>query len=131
MACPFLCFGDYPSNYLASPMLEIVKNLPATYDETIVLPCSSIGNCVAMARRKEDRWFIAVENASQVRTVEIGLSFLGEGAWILKGFRDDPKGVLDSCVGEEREVSSGDILRIKVNSCGGYVAEVTAKDVQR
>jgi len=131
MACPFLCFGDYPSNYLASPMLEIVKDLPATYDETIVLPCSSIGNCVAMARRKGDRWFIAVENASQVRTVEIGLSFLGEGAWILKGFRDDPKGVLDSCVGEEREVSSGDILRIEVNSCGGYVAEVTAKDVQR
>ena len=43
----------------------------------------------------------------------------------------NPKGVLDSCVGEEREVSSGDILRIKVNSCGGYVAEVTAKDVQR
>ena len=125
MACPFLCFGDYPSNYLASPMLEIVKNLPATYDETRVLPCSSIGNCVAMARRKGDRWFIAVENSSQARKLEIGLSFLGKGTWTLKGFRDDPKGVLDSCVGDERKVSAGDILRVSVNSCGGYIAMAT------
>ena len=125
MACPFLCFGDYPSNYLASPMLEVVKNLPATYDETRVLPCSSIGNCVAMARRKGDRWFIAVENSSQVRKLEIGLSFLGKGTWTLKGFRDDPKGVLDSCVGDERKVSAGDILRVSVNSCGGYIAMAT------
>jgi len=124
MACPFLCFGDYPSNYLTSPMLEIIKSLPTTYDETIILPCSSIGNCVAMARRKGYRWFIAVENASQARTVEIDLSFLGKGTWILKGFKDDPKGVLDSCIGEEMEVTASDNIRVAVNSCGGYVAMV-------
>ena len=50
MACPFICFGGYPLNYLDSPMLEIIKNLPATYDETVVLRCSSIGNCVADER---------------------------------------------------------------------------------
>lgn len=87
--------------------------------------CAAGDAAAVVARRKGDRWFIAVENSSQVRKLEIGLSFLGKGTWTLKGFRDDPKGVLDSCVGDERKVSAGDILRVSVNSCGGYIAMAT------
>lgn len=36
-AAPFLCTADYPENYLKSPMVQIIKALPAVYDETRVL----------------------------------------------------------------------------------------------
>ena len=127
MACPFLCFGDYPANYLASPMRDIVKALPATYDETIVLPGSEIGDLVAMARRKGSVWFVAVENASQEKELKIPLSFLKSGKWNLLGFRDAPNGRLDDCVKETVDVDASSVLSVRINSCGGYIAMLTPK----
>ena len=73
------------------------------------------------ARSAFGRW-----NAAGVIDARIGTCLaLGKGTRTLKGFRDDPKGVLDSCVGDERKVSAGDILRVSVNSCGGYIAMAT------
>ena len=127
MACPFLCFGDYPANYLASPMRDIVKALPATYDETIVLPGSEIGDLVAMARRKGSVWFVAVENASQEKELKIPLSFLKSGKWNLLGFRDAPNGRLDDCVKETVDADASSALSVRINSCGGYIAMLTPK----
>ena len=122
MSCPFLCFGDYPANYLNSPMVEIIKKMSSVYDETLVLPGSEIGNCVALAKRTGGRWFIAVENASQLRTMELPLGFLANGRWRLVGFKDHRSGRLDACEREEFTVEPTDVLKVELNSCGGYVA---------
>ena len=127
MSCPFLCFGDYPQNYLDSPMADIVRALPATYDETVFLPGSEIGECVAVAKRKGDRWFVAVENASQPKALNLPLSFLKDGEWNLLGFKDNPRGKLDDCVKETRAVKPADSLKLRIAPCGGYVALLTRK----
>ena len=122
MACPFLCFGDYPKNYQENPMLEILRKMPSTYDETVILSGSAIGECVAMARRRGSRWFVAVENAAQERVLDLRLGFLGDGRWRLVGFKDDPNGRLDACVREERTVRPSEGISITVRPCGGYIA---------
>ncbi|HLP77073.1 MAG TPA: glycoside hydrolase family 97 catalytic domain-containing protein, partial [Candidatus Paceibacterota bacterium] len=59
---PFLCYADHPTNYLSNPAVDVMKAIPATWDETIVLPGSEIGKCAAFARRSGKDWFIGVLN---------------------------------------------------------------------
>lgn len=74
---PFLCWPDNPEAYLASPLLQFVRDVPVTWDETRVLPGSQIGSLVLMARRKADQWYVAALNCqSEERTVELDLSFI-------------------------------------------------------
>ena len=49
---PFLCYADHPQNYLNNPAVDVMKAIPSTWDETMVLPGSEIGKCAAFARRK-------------------------------------------------------------------------------
>jgi alpha-glucosidase len=37
-----------------------MKDIPAVWDETIVLPGSEIGELAAYARRKGNNWFVAL-----------------------------------------------------------------------
>ena len=59
---PFLCYADHPTNYLNNPALDVMKAIPSVWDETVVLPGSEIGKCVAFARRGGKQWFIGVMN---------------------------------------------------------------------
>ncbi|MBO7166650.1 MAG: glycoside hydrolase family 97 N-terminal domain-containing protein [Kiritimatiellae bacterium] len=122
-SAPFLCFGDRPGTYLANPMVEIFKSIPATYDETIVLPCSEIGECAAFAKCKDGVWFIAILNGENKKDVEIDLSFLGNGKYKKLSFRD-AQDRLDDCVKQESTVTKSDRLKISLCSGGGYVARL-------
>ena len=66
LSAPILCIAEDPELLLKSPdtaaVLPIVRALPAVWDETIVLPGSSIGGVAAMARRKGSTWFLAAIN---------------------------------------------------------------------
>ena len=84
-----VCFTSYlqviaedPSFLLTEqkvrPALEIIKAIPTDWDETIVLPGSTIGGLAAFARRKGDDWFIGVL-ATETRQLSIDFSFLHEG----------------------------------------------------
>jgi len=66
---PLLVYGANPKSLLENPAVELIKALPSTWDETIVLPGSSIGEVAAFARRKGDQWFVAVLNGPEARTL--------------------------------------------------------------
>lgn len=122
-SAPFLCYGDRPGTYLSNPMVDILKAIPATYDETIVLPCSEIAECAAFAKCKDGVWFIAILNGEKEREVEIDLSFLGSGKYKKISFRDDTE-KLDGAVKKEAFVSKNDVLKISLRSGGGYIARL-------
>ena len=122
-SAPFLCYGDRPGTYLSNPMVDILKAIPATYDETIVLPCSEIAECAAFAKCKDGVWFIAILNGEKEREVEIDLSFLGSGKYKKISFRDDAE-KLDGAVKKEAFVSKNDVLKISLRSGGGYIARL-------
>ena len=93
-ACPFLCFGDRPENYLESAAADFLKGLPATYDETRVFGCSEIGRLAAFARRKGDVWYVGVENGASKGTFvrcTLDFDFLPAGVtYAFEGFADSP-----------------------------------------
>ena len=76
--------------FLENPAVDLIKAVPSTWDETIVLPRSSIGEVAAFARRKGEEWFIAVLNGPEARTLRVDLKFLGARPYRATLVRDDP-----------------------------------------
>lgn len=124
-SAPFLCFGDYPQNYLDNPAVEMIKSMPAVYDETRVLSGSEIGKCVAVAKRKGKDWFVAVENGAAERRLEIKLDFLGSSTGELVGFADAADRP-DGYAIDRRVVGAADLLKLTIRPCGGYAGLIRA-----
>ena len=119
----FLCFGDYPQNYLDNPAVELIKSIPAEYDETRILPGSEIGKCVAVAKRKGRDWFVAVENGAEERRITIKLDFLGEDSCELLGFAD-AEDKPDGYRIDRRAVERDGKIELTLRPCGGYCARI-------
>jgi alpha-glucosidase len=68
LSAPILCIAEDPEFLLknpdATPVLPIIRRLPAVWDETIVLPVSRIGGLAALARRSGRTWFLAAINGA-------------------------------------------------------------------
>ncbi|MEY3896248.1 MAG: hypothetical protein RLZZ214_1768, partial [Verrucomicrobiota bacterium] len=109
---PFYCYGGHPGSYLANPAVDIIRELPATWDETRVLPGSEIGSLAAFARRKGDRWFIGAMNGAENQKLSIDLGFLAGGTWKLTAMRDSAEQP-DAYERKESTVTSKD--RIELN----------------
>ncbi len=121
---PFLCYADHPDNYLKNPALDIIKAIPSTWDETIVLSDSEIGKCAAFARRSGDTWFIGLLNGSEKKTIDISLSFLTGGKYTLNAYEDDPdRG--DAIIKKVSTVSKSDHIKLSIRGAGGFVAKLS------
>jgi alpha-glucosidase len=72
LSSPWLVIAEDPEFLLknpdAAPALEVFKELPTSWDETIVMDGSQIGKLVGMARRKGSVWFLAIINGSSTAT---------------------------------------------------------------
>jgi len=117
----FLCMGGHPADYLANPAKELISALPATWDETLVLPASEPGKLAAMARRHGDQWFIAIINGEDPVTLDIPLRFLGVGPWKAARFGDVPD-KSDAWDQEKGAVTAQTSWHVRLASRGGFVA---------
>jgi alpha-glucosidase len=118
---PLLTFAASPRAIVAHPAVDVIKSLPATWDETLVLPGSEIGELAAFARRKGDTWFLAVANGPTARTLSVPLSFLGEGVYrasIVRDRKDDPASVQV----EHATLGRSGSVAVELNNGGGFIA---------
>ena len=60
----YLCMGDNPKNYLDSDAVDVLKALPSTWDETVVLPGSEIES----AKRPRSPGVTATSGSSRCST---------------------------------------------------------------
>lgn len=118
---PFLCFGGDPADYLANPAHDVISALPATWDETRVLPGSEPGKIAAFARRRGDTWFVGVLNGADPASLKIDLSFLGRGSWKMTRLADQPDRP-DAYDRREEKVSSASSVQASLAGRGGFVA---------
>ena len=119
-AAPLLTIAANPQSILDNPAVEVIKGIPAVWDETIVLPDSAIGALAAFARRRGDTWILAVACGPQGRTLDVPLTFLGEGAYKATLVRDDKEN--DAVVVVENvTVRRGETLKIEMSNGGGFV----------
>jgi alpha-glucosidase len=123
---PFLCYADSPKNYLENPAVDVLKAIPSTWDETVVLPGSEIGKCAAFARRKGTVWFVGVINGPDSTTLDFPLDFLGRGNYEMIQLGDAP-GRDDAWQREEKIVKRGDPVRLSLRSGGGCVIELSRR----
>jgi alpha-glucosidase len=117
---PLLTIAANPQSILTNAAVDVIKSIPAVWDETIVLPDSEIGALAVYARRTGETWFIAVMCGPQPETINVPLSFLGDGQYQASFVRD---GDNDGAITVENTTGKGtDSLTIKLRGGGGFVA---------
>jgi alpha-glucosidase len=125
LSAPLLTYAANPDTILKSPAVNIIKAIPPTWDETIVLSPSEIGELAVYARRKGNNWFLAVMNGSQAKNIQIPLGFLS-GNYKAEVAKDDPRSDAALIV-EQTTYSQGDILRLDLSPGGGFIAMFSKK----
>jgi alpha-glucosidase len=122
---PLLVYGGHPQSFLDSPAADIIRNIPSTWDETIVLPPSEIGEVAVFARRKGRDWYIAAINGTKTRAITITPAFLGSGPFTATVASD----VLDNSkvdVTRNLPVSAATPILFQLRAGGGFVARLVA-----
>jgi alpha-glucosidase len=129
MWAPLLTYSLHPQKALDSPAVEMIRAIPAVWDETIVLPPSEIGDVAVFARRSGDSWFLAVLNGPQKRSVQIPLTFLKDGSYkalVVKDKDDGSTTATQPTAGvsvENAMLSSSDVVSLDLSAGGGYIAK--------
>jgi alpha-glucosidase len=117
---PILTIAAHPQSVLDNPAAEVIKRIPAVWDETIVLPESRIGELSLFARRSGSTWVLAVMGAGPARSLRVPLSFLGEGSYAAEFVKDDMENA-GAVVLEHRMIKRDETLGIALHSGGGFV----------
>lgn len=123
---PLLVYGANPKSLLENPAVDLIKAMPSTWDETLVLPSSAIGELAALARRKGNQWYIAVLNGPEARTLRVDLKFLGPSIYSGMLVRDDP----DNAAAERIEhvtLSRQGSIAINLRAGGGFIGRLTPR----
>jgi alpha-glucosidase len=121
LSAPLLTYAANPDTILLNPSVNIIKAIPATWDETIVLLPSEIGELAVFARRKGNDWFLAVMNGVAPKKIKIPLGFL-KGNY-KADIAKDGKANDATVITEQKNYSSKDILELNLISGGGFIAK--------
>ena len=126
----FICFdsplqtiAEHPGNILAvedARVRKLVEEIPAVWEETLVLPMSKIGGLAVMARRRGDDWFVAGINGGPATNCELDLDFLPTGTRRALLVTDRSKGSHLADV-ENEVISPQTEISLALTEGGGFV----------
>jgi alpha-glucosidase len=118
---PLLTYGAHPRSLLEHSAVDMIKSIPSVWDETIALPACEIGELAAFARRHGNEWFLAVLNGSADRTIDLPLSFLGEGEYQALLVGDEERDATAVKI-ENRRHGREDSIELGLAPGGGFIA---------
>jgi alpha-glucosidase len=85
---PLQMLADSPSNYRREPeCMEFLRRVPTVWDETVVLH-ARIGDCLALARRSGDEWYVGAMAGETPRDLTLDFSFLDPGRYKIDFYQD-------------------------------------------
>lgn len=85
---PLNMLCDSPTNYEKEPeCTQFIATIPTVWDNTVSLN-GEIGKYISIARQKGDTWYVGSLTNWDARTLELDLSFLGNGSFTAEIFRD-------------------------------------------
>lgn len=123
---PLNMLCDAPTNYLKeAECTKFIAAIPTVWEETKAL-CGEVGKYLAMARQKNDVWYVGALTNWDSRDMELDLSFLGEGEYKAEIFED---GINADRVGKDYKrkvipVPTDRRLKIHMVSGGGHVMRI-------
>ena len=99
--------------------------VPTTWDETVPLD-GKVGEYIAVARRKENDWFIGAMSNWDAHELTLDFSFLPAGNYIAEIFEDGINADRDATdyKKETIKINSGDKLNIQLAPGGGWAAKI-------
>jgi alpha-glucosidase len=124
---PFQMVSDSPEAYKNADGswadgAEFIQSVPTSWDETRVL-AGDIGQYIVMARRKGDVWYIGAMTNEEGRTLDVPLSFLGQGNYSAHIQQDGAD--VNHLTTSDITVDSGKALTLTLAPSGGAVAVIT------
>ncbi|MFD2832378.1 glycoside hydrolase family 97 protein [Christiangramia antarctica] len=123
---PFNMLADSPTSYMEEPeSTKFIASVPTTFDQTLALD-GEVSKYAAIARLKEDTWYVGVITDWDARELTIDLSFLPDGNYEAVIFKDGINADRDGTdyVREVLKVNSGMELQTKMASGGGWAARI-------
>jgi alpha-glucosidase len=123
---PLQMLADNPTAYMKEQeSTNFIAEIPTTYDETVAL-AGSVGEYIALARRKGDTWFAGAMSNWDARDVIIDFSFLGEGNYEAEIFKDGINADRDATDYQKEiiKVSAADKLPVHLSNGGGWAARI-------
>ena len=124
---PLQMLCEAPSRYYQEQeTVDFITQIPTIWDETIVLH-GAIGDYIAVARRKGDKWYIGAMTDWTSRDLELDLSFLKEGNYKMEVYRD---GINANRYAEDYKIDAMEVNReskiiAKMAPGGGWSAIIT------
>ena len=116
---PLQSVADSPDAYRGQPGLDFLSAVPASWDETRFLS-GTLGDYVAIARRKGKRWYVGAMTNETGRTVTLPLAFLGRGRFSARSWSDGT--IPTDLVSATRTVTRTDLLTLALAPSGGAAA---------
>lgn len=126
---PLQMLADNPTAYMKeNECTDFIAKIPTVFDETIALD-GKVAEYLAIARKKDNTWYVGAMNNWNARAIEIDLSFLDAGAYEAEIFRDGLNAGKDArdYKREILNVTSASKLTIALQSGGGWTAILRKK----
>lgn len=119
---PLQMMADSPTAYMKEQeSTTFISQIPTIFDETIALD-GKVGEYVAIARKKDDKWFVGGLTNWSAREMTIDLSFLDKGTYSAEIFKDGINSNKDA-TDYKREiikVTNTDKLTLNMANGGGF-----------
>ena len=120
---------DYPAAYEGQEGFEFLQEVPTVWEATKVLD-AKIGEYIAIARQKNNVWYVGVMTNNDARTIEIPMSFLSKGNYLATLYTD----ATDAAINPNHLMKEGKIindlttLKLKLSKGGGAVLKISKTD---
>jgi alpha-glucosidase len=124
---PLQMLADNPTAYMKEQeSTDFIAKIPTTFNETVALD-GKVGEYIAIARRKNDTWFIGAMTNWDARELTLDFSFLGSGIYEAEIFKDGVNADRDArdYKREVIKISPGDKIKISLSNGGGWAARLT------
>lgn len=117
------------SDYLREPeYAAFYGSIPCVWDETIVLD-GKVSDYILVARKSGNDWWVAAMTDWTARTLELDLSFLGDGIYSAEIYQDGMNA--DRYAADYQrtalQVIRGSTLQVKMAPGGGWVARISVQ----
>jgi alpha-glucosidase len=123
---PLQMLSDNPTIYMKEKeSKDFIIQIPTTFDETVPLD-GKVAEYVALARKKDDSWFVGAMTNWEARDLALDLSFLPAGTYEAEIFSDGVNADRDATdyKREIKKISSGEKLSIHLAPGGGWAARI-------
>lgn len=120
---PMLILAADMEDMLSCPARQFIEEVPVEWDETVVLPESSIGKFAALARRKGDTWYLIVMNGEAAFDGQVKLDFLPRGSYSMT-IAEDKEGDYRQIAVNHAKAKAGQRLHLRLLPGGAYLAKI-------